>query len=310
MTPEILGITESLCPSCLKRIPARRVRRGSEVYLEKNCEEHGFFSALIWRGSPSFSSWYKKTAGPGRPEHQTQSALGCPFDCGLCPDHRQGTCVLVLEVTSRCGLHCRFCFADSGRGDHVPIEELESRLDLAPKGRDCTLQLSGGEPTARDDLASVISAAKSRGFDFVQLNTNGIRISEDRNYLAGLVRAGLDSVYLQFDGDDRANTELRGKPLFMEKDRAVANCGLEGIGVVLVATLVPGCNLDQIGWIIDYGLSRSPVVRGVHFQPVSYFGRIPKTPGPEDRVTLPEVMAMVEEQTLGLFRSQDLIPPG
>ena len=305
-----LGQTESLCPVCLERIDACRVERDGQVFLEKTCPRHGDFSTPIWRGDPPLSSWYRKVKRPPRPNSQTEIMEGCPYDCGLCPDHRQGTCTAVLEVTSRCDLRCRFCFAGAGEGEHVPIKELSSRLEALSKRENCTLQLSGGEPTTRDDLAEVVSTARSMGFDFVQLNTNGIRISQDRPYLAKLARAGLSSVYLQFDGDDEANLKLRGRPLFKGKDRAISNCAIEGIGVVLVTTLVPGCNLDQVGSVISYGMGRSPAVRGVHFQPVSHFGRVPKVPDWEDRITLPEVMAMVEDQTGGLFQAKDLIPPG
>ncbi|MCF4114576.1 radical SAM protein [Dethiosulfovibrio acidaminovorans] len=307
-----IGRTESLCPECLRRIPATRIRRGSRVFLEKTCPEHGDFSSVIWRGHTPMEDWYRRLNRSPRANPQTSELEGCPYDCGLCPDHRQGTCTAVLEVTKRCDLRCPFCFADGSEGgSDVPMDELIRRLEALSKREECVLQLSGGEPTVRDDLPYLVERARSMGFDFVQLNSNGLRISRDLPYLKKLARAGLDSVYLQFDGvDDSVHRTMRGRPMAEIKSKALENCSRTGVAAILVATLVPGRNLDQIGKIIRYGLSRVPTVRGVHLQPVSYFGRIPYIPKDEDRVTLPEVLELVESQTDGLFAKEHLVPPG
>jgi len=51
-------------------------------------------------------------------------------------------------------------------------------------------------------------------------------------------------------------------------------------------------------------------VRGVHFQPAAYFGRHPEPPSAEGRFTLPDLMRAIEEQSDGLIRADQFIPPG
>ncbi len=306
--------TESLCPVCLRRLPATRETRGSDVFLVKRCPEHGEFSTIIWRSGPEFRGWKKKSGGNRTGESQTPAVRGCPFDCGICPTHRKNACTAVLEVTSRCNLRCPVCFADSGgAGRDLDLAEIEEcyRRVLRAYGPDIILQLSGGEPTVRDDLPAIIEMGRSLGFSFIQVNTNGLRIAEDESYAAALGKAGAASVFLQFDGTEDAIYEtLRGRPLYAVKRRAIERCGENGIGVVLVPTIVPGVNTHNIGAIIRLALELSPVARGVHFQPVGYFGRCPDTPENANRLTLPDVMRLIEEQTDGLMRVEDFSPPG
>lgn len=239
---------------------------------------------------------------------------GCPLDCGLCDAHRQHTCTAVMEVTWRCNLGCPVCFASSGKtAPPDPTQEEIGRL--FDRVRDvsgfCNVQLSGGEPTVRDDLFDLIRIGKAKGFPFIQLNTNGLRIGREPDYAAGLAEAGLDSVFLQFDGtDDVIHSALRGQALLESKLAAIDALAATGIGVVLVPTVVPGVNDHDLGAIIRLAAERSPGVRGVHFQPVSYFGRYPEPPADEQRVTLPELMRHLEDQTDGAIKAQDFQPPG
>ena len=79
-------------------------------------------------------------------------------------------------------------------------------------GDHIVIQLSGGEPTVREDLPEIIRLARSYGFGFVQINTNGLRLSEDPAYARQLREAGLSSVFLQFDGTrDEIYRKLRGR---------------------------------------------------------------------------------------------------
>jgi len=306
--------TESLCPVCMKRLPAMREVRGSDVFLVKRCPEHGEFHTIIWRSGPEFRGWKKKSGGNRTGEAQTPTVRGCPFDCGICPAHRKNACTAVIEVTSRCNLRCPVCFADSGgAGRDLDLAEMEEcyRRVLRASGTDIIIQLSGGEPTVRDDLPAVIEMGRSLGFPFIQVNTNGLRIAEEKSYAFTLRQAGAASVFLQFDGtEDGIYETLRGRPLYAAKRRAIQRCAENGIGVVLVPTLVPGVNTHNIGSIIKLALELSPAVRGVHFQPVGYFGRCPDTPENSRRLTLPDVMAAIEEQTDGMMRIEDFSPPG
>lgn len=306
--------TESLCPVCLRRVAAERVARGEAVELVKTCPDHGEFRAVVWKGCPGLEDWRRpKTPAPIRPELKPASQ-GCPFDCGLCREHRQRTCTVLLEVTRRCNLCCPVCFADAGASDRAdpPLNEIREWFAAVRRmAAGSNIQLSGGEPTLRDDLPEIVAAGLEAGFGFIQLNTNGIRLAEDDRFVEALRKAGLSSVFLQYDGtDDAVHLALRGRALAGVKRRAVEACGRHGIGVVLVPTLVPGVNTRGVGELLKAAVRMSPVVRGVHFQPVAYFGRHPRFPGGGPRITLPELMAAIEDQTAGMFQRSEFRPPG
>lgn len=307
----LISTTESLCPECLKRITAQRVVQGENVHLVKRCPEHGDYRTLLWRGSPQWDTWVRPTIPTPPKECFTHVEKGCPFDCGLCADHHKTTCTALIEVTQRCNLNCRFCFANAGTElDEPSLAVIEGwyKNVLSASGP-VNIQLSGGEPTLRNDLPEILAMGRTLGFNFIQLNTNGLRLAEDPQYLNRLKEAGLSSVFLQFDGtEDPIYQAIRGPSLLDIKIKAIENCGNQEIGVVLVPTLIPGINTHNIGGIIQFALEKHPVVRGVHFQPVSYFGRIPKEPMDQDRITLPEVIQAIEEQTDGLIKVADLKP--
>jgi len=321
----ILSTTESVCPVCLRQIGAERVAEGDQVFLRKECPEHGRFQTVLWRGLDSYLAW----RGPEKPPHKPAanalpvSSKGCPHDCGPYTDHRQQTCCAILEVTPRCNLACPVCFADASaaRAGEPEADEIVERCRalLATRGP-FNIQLSGGEPTVRNDLPELIMRLREAGAPFVQLNSNGVRLACEAGYARRLKQAGLDCVFLQFDGltADVYKT-IRGCDLFRLKAAAIANCAEAHLGVVLVPTLVPGVNTDQIGAILRFALERVPAVRSVHFQPVSYFGRYPGSrrgengsearPQDSDRITIPEVLEAIERQTDGLMCARDFHAP-
>jgi uncharacterized radical SAM superfamily Fe-S cluster-containing enzyme len=281
--------------------------------MEKSCPEHGSFQTKIWQGQPSFHAWARPKI-PGTVKVPfTEVSRGCPYDCGLCPDHRQHTCTALLEVTGRCQLKCAFCFADAG-GDGADPDRDTVRgwyQRLIDAGGPYNVQLSGGEPTLRDDLPDLVALGRSMGFDFIQLNTNGLRLGRDPRFLEALKKAGLASVFLQFDGTEQEiHRRLRGGDFLEEKLKAVRLCGELGIGVILVPTVVPGVNDHNLGGIISLALDLLPVVRGVHFQPVTYLGRYPQPPSDLERITLPEVIAGIVQQTGGRMKMENFRPPG
>lgn len=310
----VLSQTESLCPVCLEKIPAFRVTDGCDVYLEKHCESHGKFSAVIWRKDPSFEKWVKPKVPVQPPVCYSEITKGCPFDCGLCVLHRQITCTALLEITQRCNLNCKYCFASSEKSavsdpDIKTIEFWFKRVkEAAPSSN---IQLSGGEPSLRDDLSQIVEIGRQAGFGFIQLNTNGLRLAEEEDYAARLKEAGLASVFFQFDGlSDKTYLALRGQKLLAKKLLAIERCAKAGIGVVLVPMIVPGINVHEIGSILEFALKEYPGVRGIHFQPVSYFGRHPENIDNNNRITIPEIITALETQSNGMVRASDFRPPG
>jgi uncharacterized radical SAM superfamily Fe-S cluster-containing enzyme len=307
-----IGDTESVCPICLMRLPAQRIVEGDDVLLVKHCPEHGEFKAVVWRGLESYRRWGERGSRAAPPPVcETPATRGCPYDCGLCPEHRQHSCCVLLEVTRRCNLRCPVCFASAVASDDDPsLGEIDGWLHLLREhASPVNIQLSGGEPTVRDDLPEIVRRVRAKGFDNVQVNANGVRLAKEPDYASRLADAGLDCVFLQFDGvSDEVHRRIRGARLAATKQAAVDHCAQAGLGVVLVPTLVPGINVGEIGAIIDFARRRVPTVRAVHFQPVSYFGRYPAAPADADRITLPEVMREIERQTGGMARMSDFSP--
>lgn len=310
----LLGETESVCPECLKRIPATQVARGDLIYLKKECPEHGQYQVRVWEGVSDYKAWSNQQKPAAPAQCGTEVNQGCPFDCGLCPDHRQQTCCVLLEVTNQCNLTCPVCFAAAAESakEEPTLSVIEGWYRMLMKhGGPYNIQLSGGEPTVRDDLPAIITLGKKVGLEFFQINTNGIRLARDEEYVRKLKAAGLNCVFLQFDGvSDEVYLALRGQALLDSKKKAIEVCGAYDLGVVLVPTLVPGVNDRQIGAILDLAIENMPVVRGVHFQPISYFGRYPQEPRNEDRITLSQVLREIEEQTEGRMKTSHFRPPG
>lgn len=298
--------TYSPCPVCLKTLKARIVKKGDEHFLEKTCPEHGSYSTVVWRGKPAFGAW-----GNYEPPVESEPPC-CPDNCGLCSRHLQKTCCVLLEVTARCDLGCPYCFAMSEDtepvGEKSPEEFYEIFKKLVAAGR-TFVHLSGGEPTVRDDLPLIVKAAADAGCEYIQLNSNGLRIAREPEYLKALKDAGLSFVFMQFDGlDDEVYKTLRGRPLLKDKLKAIENCRNIDLGVTLVPTVTPGVNDHQLGDLVRFAIDNSPIVRGIHFQPVSYFGRYPAPPENSSRITLPEVITLLEEQTGGMVRQEHILP--
>mgnify|MGYP002535789297 CR=1 FL=1 len=301
--PEEMRYTYSVCPVCLKRIPAKREERDGQIYLVKTCPEHGTFSSVIWRNKRKFADWRGERPAVGENEN-----LNCPAGCGLCAEHRRATCCTLLEITARCNMNCTFCFAEPDGTQDPSLDTVKRWIDDLTEPGKTLLQLSGGEPTVRDDLPEIVAYAKQVGCKYVQLNSNGLRLAEDGAFVKRLADAGLSFVFMQFDGvDDAVYEKLRRRPMLEVKKRAIEQCGRYGIGVTLVPVIVPGVNTEQIGDIIRFAIQRSPYVRGVHFQPVSYFGRIPELPADDDRYTLDELLERkegVSEEVLKKLREK------
>ena len=308
---KILAITKSVCPVCMQVVDAcRLVGMDGNIYIKKRCPEHGIFKTLIWEGDEaSYAAWGagdKGGAKAGRPLPEAGSK--CPQACGLCSEHLNSACCVLLELTNRCNLHCPVCFAGAGEeaGADLSLAEVKAQYALlAERGGDFNIQLSGGEPTLRDDLPDIIRLGREAGFKFFQLNTNGIRLAEEEDYAKILKQSGLSTVFLQFDGFKEATfLNLRGRMFLPTKLQAIANCQKAGLGVVLVPVIVSELNLDEVGDLLTFALKNRPVVRGVHFQPASYFGRYSLTKTAW-RMTIPKLLQAMEQQTNLKFKAGD-----
>jgi len=305
--------TLSLCTTCLKRVDAKIVFEGDNVYMLKNCREHGFEKVLI----ATDVEYYKNIRNYNKPseiplQFNTKTHYGCPYDCGLCVDHEQHGCLTVVEITDRCNLSCPTCYAMSSPhyGRHRTVEEVERMLDIivANEGEPDVVQISGGEPTIHPHFFDVLDIAKSKPIKHLMVNTNGIRIANDLEFTRRLATYMPDfEIYLQFDSfKPEALVHLRGKDLTDVRIKAIENLNACNLSTTLVVTLQKGVNDDEIGKIIDYALQQ-PCIRGVTFQPTQIAGRTENFDPATDRLTLTDVRRGILEQT-NVFQPNDIVP--
>lgn len=302
--------TSSVCPDCLKVIPARLMEEGGKVFMEKMCEAHGGFRALLW----SDYGMYRTAAEMFNLLERKKMDNNCPLDCGLCPSHAQHTCLAVIEVTNSCNLRCGVCFASSGKEkahqpDHETIYGMFKTI-LKSEGGPRPVQLSGGEPLTRKDLPEIVQMGRELGFEHIEVNTNGIALAKDLQLAQSLAEAGVSTVYLQFDGlDEEVYSTLRGARLLTFKLRAIENCKKNGIAVILVPTIVKGINDDQLGEIIRFAMKEENV-KGVNFQPVALMGRYPSNLQGHisDHATIPDLIKAIEQQTNRALTMEDFYP--
>jgi len=307
-----LGTTQSLCPECLALVPAKIISRGRRVYFRKTCPTHGVREDFVCSDVGLYDQMQYSLPGKLPRQFGTVPARGCPYDCGLCTEHEQHTCVGLVEMTSACNLKCPMCFASSGPGGtHLSFDACRVAIDrlVEAEGRPEVLQLSGGEPTIHPEFVRVLDYACSLPIDVVMVNTNGLRLAHDPALVGALAAQGKRvEVYFQLDGFTEAtSTRLRGESLVETKLRALEALGRAGVRVTLVMTLQGGVNEHEIGDVVKFGLERRWVT-GVSLQPATYSGRFALPDDLERRVTFPDVIRAVAGQTGGIFREDDFLP--
>jgi uncharacterized radical SAM superfamily Fe-S cluster-containing enzyme len=303
-------LTRSICPQCRRPIDAQIVLRDGKVFMRKRCPEHGQFEALVYADAQAYTSQSRFNKPGTIPlAYTSQIEHGCPHDCGLCPDHQQHACLGIIEINSACNMQCPLCFATAGAGFSLTLEEVEDILDgfVRTEGYPEVVQFSGGEPTIHPDIVPMLRAAKRRNIRHVMINTNGKRIANDDAFLADLAEIQ-PAIYFQFDGfSSETYRIIRGEPdILPEKLRALDRLAAIGCRVVLVPAIERGVNEHEVGDIVRFGMHH-PAVLGVNFQPAFHAGRYLQH-DPLQRITIPDVLRLIEAQTEAMFQVSDFVP--
>lgn len=308
----MIGTTQSLCPECLEVVTAKIITKGNRVYFRKWCPTHGQRDDFVC----SDYRWWDLDEGhtPSVLPHvrATETRRGCPYDCGLCPEHEQHTCIGLVELSDSCNLTCPMCFASSEpTKSHHSLDSILHSLDhlVRAEGRAEVCQLSGGEPTLHPDFEKIVDAALARPIDYVMVNTNGIRISKDQELVDFLAeRHERVEIYLQFDGLDREYcTRLRGIDLVDIKLRALEKLNEAGLNCTLVATLTSPLPAAIYEDILQAALANR-CVTGVSLQPATYSGRHLTAEDLENRVTYPDCIRGLSKASGGMLQENDFTP--
>lgn len=305
-------LTNSLCHVCLQKVEAKVVFQKGKVYLHKFCPTHKVQKVLIATDIDYYLRM-RNVIKPGQMplNFNTKMERGCPYDCGLCPDHEQHSCLTLIEITDRCNLTCPVCYAGSSPAHkHRSLEQVEAMLDkiVANEGEPDVVQISGGEPTIHPHFFDILDMARERPIKHLMINTNGIQIANEPGFAERLAEymPGFE-VYLQFDSLEDAHTQdLRGAALSKIRLKALEELNKHGISTTLVVTLKKGLNDHLTGDIIRFAL-KQPCVRGVTFQPIQQAGRLEDVNPETDRLTLTEVRQMILDQQ-DLFTAEDILP--
>ena len=311
---QFYDVAISICGVCLKKVEGKILFQDGQVLLQRRCPQHGMQTSLL----ADDIEYYRRSREvfvktPEMPRaYSTPIRYGCPYDCGLCPDHEQHACLSVVEITDQCNLKCPICYAGSGpdRPGFRPLAQVERMLDavVRAEGEPDVVQISGGEPTLHPEFFAILDAAKARPIRHLMVNTNGIRLAQEDGFAERLVgyMPGFE-LYLQFDSlREGPLRTLRGADTRRFHDQALARCNALGLSVTLVVTVQKGCNDDEIGDILRYAMAQ-PCVRGVTLQPVQHAGRTDGFDPVRDRLTLTEVRRRVLEQ-FPLFAPEDVLP--
>ncbi len=300
--------TLSVCNECRSLVRAVVIERDNKIWLRKACPDHGVMEEIYW-GDAEF--YYKKrleaNEGRGIENPYVEIVNACPFNCGLCARHRSHTALLNLVITNRCHLGCWYCFFYAQAAGYVyepSLTHIRFMLESARRQRPIpakALQITGGEPTMRDDLIEIIRMAKELGYEHVQLNTTGITFVYKPELAKKVREAGVNTIYMSFDGvtpitNPKNHWEV---PYILDVFRSA------GIGAVLVPTVTKSGNLHEVGAMVRFGLKFNDVIRGVNFQPISLVGRVPRKERERLRVTIPDVIRAIEDQLDGQVRMED-----
>ena len=316
--------TRSTCFECVKKYPdeimlvdAEVFIRHGKVYLKKFCPEHGLSYAL----KSSDADWYLKTflqenirAGAPIFEFQTEEKKGCPYDCGLCPSHHQHSCAAVVDITVKCDMNCPFCDAQSSRKSpyFMTPEEYSEIIDMLINTNQTVqaLVFSGGEPALHPQLFDFVETAlKKDEMRRIDMLTGGMRIAREEEFVKKIASYNpYIYVNLSFDGfSSDPYTYIRGKDYLETKLKALEQLKKYQINTIVQTIVARGKNEDQIGKII-LDLINEPFIRGFIFQPLIWArGAADDIVDPMDRVTIPDIVKAVEEQTSGLLKQNDFL---
>ena len=305
--------TNSICPDCLESLAANVYERHGQVWMDKNCRDHGQFSALL---SSDIRHYYRPSSQQGEGKSCCGSACGAPSGDQQTAAWTNHSCNILIEITERCNLSCPTCFAGSSpqHSKQMSLEEFTRQVDqLVAGGKSGTdvIQLSGGEPTVHPQLLEMIDVLIDRGFLQVCINTNGIKLAQEKfiQHLANRFE-GNDAtltIYLQFDGfEESTYSQLRGRADLLEiKRKALALCEANSISIHPVMTLTRGINDSEVGEFVQLAVD-TPELKNVVIQPAMYSGRY-DNPRLQKRLTLADTVKLICEQ-FGVFSPDDFMP--
>ena len=266
--------TEGLCPICLETIPAVKIKKGQDIFLQKECPEHGSFTTHIAKDAKRFLD---KTFDVKGKEFQPVCQFNgkCGRDCGWCDQHRQHICTGLIEITDSCNMACPICYFGKKSAYHISVNEFKNRLDTlleVEQGQLDVLQISGGECLIHPEFLKMLDIALKADIGRILINTNGLELlTNEKIFKAIKKHKDRVEIYLQFDGfDDDVYQVLRGRKLLKEKTEIIKKLNDNEIKICLAVTVYQG-NLKEIPKILDLSI-HTKHMSGITFQRLTKVG--------------------------------------
>lgn len=310
-----INLTRSICPVCKTTIDAEVNVKENKVYMRKRCPEHGWFEALIFSDYEMYRDFERYNKPGDIPlEFQTKVSKGCPSDCGLCPEHKQHTCLAIMEITEMCNMQCPVCFSSSGpvKGmHHKTMDEINRMINTIERSEGVAnvIMISGGEPTVHPNFLRIIERLQDAKVKKIIINSNGLKFANSEQLCKDISETGDNiSIYLQFDGfDSKTNEYIRNDPdLLPKKLQAIENLSKYKIGMNLVMTIKKGINDHEIGEMVRF-MHNTPSIGGLSLQPFFAEGRYSEY-DPMDHTTMPDVIHAIVDQTDNMYEKSDFFP--
>lgn len=307
----IIKDTRSLCPECLAILQAEIFEENEKVWIRKACPTHGEFKELYW-GDVHMYNFARKFRAEGRGISNPQIKMNkpCPMSCGICPAHKASPVLGNIFVTNRCNKRCWYCFANVGKEGFVYEPDFEEIVKMMRTLREVlplptnAVQFTGGEPTIRRDMLDIVREARKMGFYHIQLNSNGIAFALNPELAQDYRSAGVNVVYLSFDGVTAETNPKNHRYM----PAIIDACRKAGLPVTLVPTLINGVNDHEIGAIVRFAFENNDVVKSLNFQPVSFVGSMPRGVRERQRITIPDAIKKIDEQTHGEIPASSFFP--
>ncbi|MDE1873718.1 MAG: radical SAM protein [Candidatus Micrarchaeota archaeon] len=305
----VIDKTKTVCPECKLIIDGIIYKDGDNVMIRKHCPDDGWTIEKYWEDYDMYMrmrnyNYYGR--GFDNPD-VINKGENCPFDCAMCLRHKSHSGLVNVVITNRCHLSCWYCFFYAKEGEPVYEPSTQELNKMFVKLRNQkpipanALQITGGEPTMREDLPQIVTMAKEAGFDQIQLNTTGINLGLHPEQMVRLRHAGVSTLYMSFDGvSKRANPKNH-----WEVPATLAAARKANLSIVLVPTVIRTINDHELGNIINFALNNVDIIRAVNFQPVSLVGRMPARLREKQRITIPGAIKQIEEQTGGVITKED-----
>ncbi len=177
--------------------------------------------------------------------------------------------LLAVNLTRRCNLACAHCYMDAetlkqGGADELKTAEVNALLEqIASRGTDTMVVLTGGEPLLRRDLEEMVAHGSELGLSMV-IGTNGVALTDRR--VKSLQAAGVMGMGISLDSlDPVRHDEFRGYPGGWEKTLAGMEACRRNDLPFQVHFSVTEENADEIRAMIDFAATVGAHVLNVFF---------------------------------------------